>query len=136
MAEPVESLTFVNSVYTEALTLAQQAQDYLAGQARHERAEMTLVERALVTCEAMRLTARLSEVIAWLLTQRAVQVGELTREEAAQPAHRLSRKAPFAHADDATEAQLPPRLRELMDESHRLYRRVARLDDMLGKAEG
>ena len=68
VAEPAESLTFVNSVYTEALALAQQAQDHLAGQARHERADMTLVERALITSEAMRLTARLSEVIAWLLT--------------------------------------------------------------------
>ncbi len=136
MAEPAESLAFVNSVYTEVLTLAQQAQDYLAGQARHERAEMTLVERALITVEAMRLTARLSEVIAWLLTQRAVQAGEMTREEAARPDHRLSRKPPVACADATVEARLPPRLRDLMEESHRLYRRVARLDDMLGKAEG
>jgi regulator of CtrA degradation len=135
VTNPAESLSFADSVYTEALSLAEQAQDYLREHAPRERAQLGLAGRALITSEAMRLTARLAEVIAWLMTQRAVQAGEMTREEADLPCHRLSRQVDFAQADANTEALLPPGLRDLLDESHRLYKRVARLDSMLGKAE-
>jgi regulator of CtrA degradation len=64
-------------------------------------------------------------VIAWLLTQRAVEAGELSRAQARRPARRLG-EAPESDAD------LLPRLPEsalaLIDASRELYARVERLD--------
>lgn len=79
--------------------------------------------------ESMRLTTRLTSVMAWLLAQRAVGEGEMTRQEAASDAHKLTARdlcLETADADDS--ALLPQDLQQLLDRSHALYSRVARLD--------
>lgn len=79
--------------------------------------------------ESMRLTTRLTSVMAWLLAQRAVGEGEMTREEAASDNHRLTaRELCLDTADAEDSALLPQDLVQLLDRSHALYSRVARLD--------
>jgi regulator of CtrA degradation len=70
--------------------------------------------------------------MAWLLAQKAVHAGELTSGELA------ARNDPLTEIDvcmteEAGEAisLLPARFRELLAHSHRLYIRVARLDEMM-----
>ena len=46
-----------------------------------------------VTLETMRLTTRLTQVMAWILAQRAVHSEELTPEEGASRAYQLSGQA-------------------------------------------
>jgi regulator of CtrA degradation len=65
-------------------------------------------------------------VIAWLLTQRAVDSGELSPRDALDPARRLG-DAPIT--EDAVIAQMPADARTLINSSIDLHRRVARLDD-------
>jgi regulator of CtrA degradation len=64
-------------------------------------------------------------VIAWLLTQRAVDSGELSPREALDPARRLG-DAPVTEAQVID--QMPPDARTLINASIDLHRRVARLD--------
>lgn len=81
--------------------------------------------------ETLRLTARLTQVMAWLMYRKAVHAGEIDRAAAAAPDKRLGGRAVCLEHDEAALAMLPPRLRGLMVRSHRLYTRVARLDDMV-----
>jgi regulator of CtrA degradation len=66
-------------------------------------------------------------VIAWLLTQRAVEAGELSRSQARKPARRLG-DAP--DSDEALLAKLPGAAVALIHSSRDLYARVKRLDDV------
>jgi regulator of CtrA degradation len=84
----------------------------------------------------MRLTTRLMQVASWLLLQRAVNEGELTRAEASAEKRRiyLSRQQAAASADVMDE--LPPRLRELVELSLRLQARILNLDEQIYRTRG
>ena len=126
-------VTYFDSTLGEAMGLAREAREYLTYQDAADRAGMTARSRLAASCEAMRLTARLTQVVAWLLVQKAVHAGELSREQAAQPRYRLGGQEVCEAAQPITEEPLPDRLRELMARSLQLYRRVARLDAMLDR---
>ena len=115
--------------------MTREARDYLAQQEPADRAKLTAEARLVTSCETMRLTARLTQTMAWLLVQKAVHAGEMTRSEAADPAHRLGGKKVCAVDDSVAADYLPPRLAELLLASHALYSRIERLDAMLGVGE-
>ena len=96
---------------------------------------MTPNDSMLASCEAMRLTSRLTQVMAWLLVQKAVHAGEMTRAEAKAPEFRLDGKSVCEETQLPVEGNLQPRLAELLESSHNLYRRVARLDALQGPTE-
>jgi len=135
MNDTAHNVAFLRGTYDEALQLAREARDYFAHQEPKDRATLPPQARLVISRETMRITTRLTQVIAWLLIQRAVEVGEVSREAAVQPKHRLG-----AHDVCAPPAQLevalPARLEELMERSHLLFQRVARLDSMVaGEAD-
>jgi len=121
---------FFTRTYDETLGLLQAAREYFTF-------AYPVVERALpdsarmrVSCESMRVTARLSQVMAWLLAQRAAYAGEITRVEAASDKYSLGAHDVCLLDTDETLSGLPERLRELLAKSRQLYIRVARLDEM------
>ena len=126
-----DSVSFLNSTYEEALQLAREARDYLAFQESSDRAQLPPRARMVASCESMRVTARLTQVIAWLLVQRAVQAGELTREQAAEQKFRLAGQDVCNTTEPVEDQPLPPRLTELMQQRLGLSERVARLDSMM-----
>jgi len=125
---PDTTVTFFDSTFEEALALTREARDYLTHAEPRERERMTPNDRMLASCEAMRMTSRLTQVMAWLLVQRAVHAGEMTREEARAPEYRLGGQSVCGDAKPPVEGTLQPRLAELLERSLRLYQRVARLD--------
>ena len=74
----------VDSLYVEAMVLADEARSYFDSAARDDRLGLEPVDRVGFSCESLKVTTRLMHVIAWLLTQRAVTAGELTRAQAGQ----------------------------------------------------
>ncbi len=111
-----------------------ESRDYLTHHDRAERAKMTPEAQLWASCETMRLTARLTQIMAWLLVQKAVHAGELSRADAAASEHRLSGQEVCESTGCIEDVVLQPKLMELLDRSHRLYQRVARLDSMLDGA--
>ena len=81
--------------------------------------------RIALSCESLRLTTRLMHVIAWLLMQRAISVGELPPSAAFVEHNRLG---PSPECDPAVRDRLPVGAQRLIDGSIRLYQRVAQLD--------
>lgn len=127
-------VTFFDSTYDEAMALTREARDYLMHHNRVERAKLTPEAQMWASCETMRVTARLTQVMAWLLVQKAVHAGEITRIEAAEPKHRLAGKEICDVTGCIDMIPLQPGLMQLLERSHRLYQRVARLDSMLDRA--
>lgn len=133
VTDAVQPIAFFDNTFEEALILAREARDYLAYQEHSDYARLSAVARLGASCEAMRLTARISQIIAWLLIQKAVHAGELSRSEAAKPEHRLAGHRVCEETNPVVEDELPQRLMELLDRSYQLYLRVSRLDAMMDR---
>jgi regulator of CtrA degradation len=78
-----------------------------------------------INCEMTRVTARVSQVMAWLLAQKAAYAGEITFEEANSPRYRIE-EDPFCMVDslDDPTKDLPLPVKNLLQESYSLYKRV------------
>jgi regulator of CtrA degradation len=118
----------VDSLYVEAMLLADEARAYFDVLGRAERDSLEALSRVTFSCESLKVTTRLMHIIAWLLTQRAVQAGELTAVDALSPSRRLG-EAP--ETEPATLDAMPSHARTIIATSIDLHRRVARLDASL-----
>ncbi|KQN28460.1 MULTISPECIES: DUF1465 family protein [unclassified Sphingomonas] len=123
----------VDALYSEAMLLADEARTYFDEAGRAEREALDPLIRVSFSCESLKVTTRLMHVIAWLLTQRAVQAGELQPRDALDPARRLG-DAPIT--EQALLDSLPLRARTLIEASADLHRRVDRLDRGLDAVHG
>ena len=116
----------IDSLYVEAMVLADEARSYFDSRGRDERLALDPMVRVGFSCESLKVTTRLMHIIAWLMTQRAVEAGELTHAQARRPVRRLG-NAP--DSDEALVAQLPRDAVQLIEASRDLYARVKRLED-------
>ena len=115
----------IDTLYVDAMVLADEARGYFDQRGRADRDSLDPMARVCFSCESLKVTTRLMHVIAWLLTQRAVDAGEMAPRDALDPARRLG-PAPISEPD-AVEA-MPMVAQGLIEASTELYRRVARLD--------
>ena len=118
----------IESLYREAMMLADAARSYFDDAERSDRDILDPLARVGLSCESLKVTTRLMHVIAWLLTARAVQAGEIDDSEPRHPARRLG-DAPMT--DVAMLAMFPASARRLIEASVDLHRRVALLDAAL-----
>lgn len=125
---------FFGKTYDETMSLLLASRDYLAVAQPADAHGLKPIDRLRVNCEAMRLTTRLTQIMAWLLAQRAVFAGEMGRAQAASDEFRLAADSICMADSDSVAQVLPMRLQELLDESRRLYVRVARLDELSRRA--
>ncbi|MEO7786421.1 MAG: DUF1465 family protein [Sphingomicrobium sp.] len=115
----------IDSLYTEAMLLADEARGYFDDAGRDERLTLDPFARVGFACESLKVTTRIMHIIAWLLTQRAVETGEIAGHDGRRPERRLG----HANAsDEAVLALLPPSAKRLIGSSAELYARVKRLD--------
>jgi regulator of CtrA degradation len=121
----------VDSLYVEAMLLADEARGYFDVVGRTERDALEALSRVTFSCESLKVTTRLMHIIAWLLTQRAVEAGELSPGDALSPSRRLG-EAP--ETDAATLAIMPAQAAGIIATSVELHRRVARLDASLDES--
>lgn len=86
------------------------------------------LRRVSFACESLKVTTRLMHIIAWLLSQRAWQRGEIADAELADEKYRLGRAA---DTSPAVAAAFPFAARAIVEASQDLYDRVARLQDRM-----
>jgi regulator of CtrA degradation len=120
-----------DALYAETMLLADEARGYFDDELRRETGPLDPLARVQVSCESLKVTTRLLHAVAWLLTWRAVDAGEIGPAEARSPSRRLG--ASPAN-DAAAHALMPERARALATASIDLHRRVARLDRATGEA--
>lgn len=116
----------VDALYTEAMLLADEARGYFDEAGRTERRDLDPFVRVGFACESLKVTTRIMHIVAWLLTQRAIETGEIHGHGGRRPERRLG------HANDSDMAivdQLPGAAQRLISASSELYARVKRLDE-------
>ena len=116
----------IESLYTEAMILADEALAYFDEAGRAERSTLDPFVRVGFACESFKVTTRIMHIVAWLLTQRAVESGEIMPGSERRPERRLGHAA---DSDPAVIIQLPPIAQRLVGASTDLYSRVRRLDE-------
>ena len=121
----------VDHMFAEAMELLEGAQA-LARLATVRKPSATSTAAQTV---AMRLTTRLANSVSWLLAAKAVNAGEITAQQMARDfalnkgaAQRVS-----LEEQGLDDPDLHPGLRALSAASLALYRRLARLDELLGR---
>lgn len=118
-------------IFDEGMALVEETAHYLDGPGREEQRHLPRKTALLYAGESMRATTRLMQAASWLLVQRAVHEGEMKAEEAAGERYRLGSKEICFGAGREGVEQLPQTLQSLLARSDTLYRRIARLDDVL-----
>ncbi|WP_200340129.1 DUF1465 family protein [Rhodovibrio sodomensis] len=130
----VDTGALIMRTYDEALALTREVRDYIASQAPADKAALDHDTQLVASCEEMRVTARITQVMAWLMLQRAVNDGEVARDAAAQPENRLGGQDTCLAEPAVDPDRLPARLGDLLTRSRALYERIQRLDMMLEPA--
>jgi regulator of CtrA degradation len=117
--------------FEEGMALVEETARYLDGRGREESRALPRAAALLYAGESMRVTTRLMQAASWLLIQRAVREGEMRAEDAAGERYRLgSKEICFGGRSESVEL-LPATLRDLLERSEKLYRRIARLEQAL-----
>ena len=126
--EPQSRITprLVESLYTEAMILADEARAYFDEEGREERLTLEPFVRVGFACESLKVTTRIMHIVAWLLTQRAVETGEIRSPDGGRPERRLGKAG---DSDPKIVEQLPESARKLIHASTDLYARIKRLDE-------
>jgi regulator of CtrA degradation len=123
------------TLFREGMSLVEAAASYLDGPGRDEAKKLSRSAALAYATESMRLTTRLMQIASWLLLQRAVNEGELSREQARAEKTRV-KLSPYDPPHEESLAALPFRLRALIDQSRFLHERVVRLDALLYEQAG
>ncbi|HWY62151.1 MAG TPA: DUF1465 family protein [Rhizomicrobium sp.] len=117
--------------FDEGMALVEETARYLDGRGREESRGLPRRAAMLYAGESMRVTTRLMQAASWLLVQRAVHDGDMEADAASQDRYRLgSKEICLGKSVEAVES-LPSALQDLLQRSDNLYRRIARLDDVL-----
>ncbi len=119
----------IDALYVEAMVLADEARSYFDSFGQLDRDHLTPLQRVSFSCESLKVTTRLMHIIAWLLSKRAIAVGEFEQRGTLSPTLRLGEAAV---SDEKTLAALPADARALIEASTELYSRIKRLDANLG----
>ena len=115
-------------LYREGMGLIEAVAAYLDAEGRIESRVLPREAGFLYATESMRLTTRLMQLASWLLLQRAVNEGEISRENARSEKEKVKFSATPSQRGGPGYDQLPEALRAYIDKGDRLFERVMQLD--------
>ncbi|MEM7653315.1 MAG: DUF1465 family protein [Pseudomonadota bacterium] len=115
-------------LYEETLALLEEARDLVISERHSEKPASAIGDRLTNSCESLRLTARLTQVMAWVLTQRAVFEGEVSEKKSFSPENRLGGWDVCSCTQFESHSSVPKHLRSLLRRSLQLYIRVKHLE--------
>lgn len=119
------------AMFREGMGLVEEAAAYLDGAGREEAKALPRAEALAYAAESMRLTTRLMQIASWLLLQRAVNQGEITRAQAASDKHKVRLAQQELASNPDIFSHLPQKLRDLAIQSLRLQARIIHLDQLI-----
>jgi len=119
---------YFSGTYEEAFDLLMEARDYVERHLPAFKYSDNPPDPSAMTTETMRLTSRLTQVMAWLMAQRAVQEGEIEAADFVEDRYRLEGHDVCLNRTIEDMDDLPDQLSDLMQRSYDLYSRIMRLD--------
>ncbi|WP_231849050.1 DUF1465 family protein [Paramagnetospirillum magneticum] len=110
------------------MALLDEARTFMMETEWRDRQKVDGVKGLRITNEAFRLTSRLTQVMSWLMFQRAVYDGEISAEYALQKQFRLSGHDVCLDTSHCNDSVISDDLRSLLNRSHKLFLRIERLE--------
>jgi regulator of CtrA degradation len=123
-------------LYADGMNLVEETAAYLDGEGRTEAKRLGRLSATLYAAESMRLTTRLMQIASWLLLQRALNSGEMNREQMLSEKKKIRLDTSSAKTTAAGWDELPDAFQLLVNRSLRLQSYVYRLDQDLFGAPG
>ncbi|MAS07977.1 MAG: AraC family transcriptional regulator [Ahrensia sp.] len=121
-------------LYADGMGLVEETAAYLDGEGRTEAKKLSRISATLYAAESMRLTTRLMQIASWLLLQRALNSGEMSREQMMSEKKKIRLDTSSAKVSTNGWEELPEAFRLLVKRSLRLQAYVQRLDqDLFGE---
>lgn len=134
--EKKASSTAFKKLYADGMGLVEETAAYLDGEGRAEAKRLSRHAATLYAAESMRLTTRLMQIASWLLLQRALNAGEMNREQMLSEKKKIRLDTSSAKLTASGWNELPEAFRLLVNRSLRLQSYVCRLDqDLFGERE-
>lgn len=127
---PCNRSRYFNRTYDETLNLLLEARDYVAAEQPIEVLACPPEAQGAMLQETSRLVARITQIMAWLLVQKAVVAGEMTRDQAKSEQHHLGGRGVCLEESAMIGIPETSRLGQLLARSRHLYIRVSRLDQL------
>ena len=116
------------ALYAEGMSLVEETAAYLDGQGRAASKVLPRMASVLYAAESMRLTTRLMQMASWLLLQRAVNNGEMSRDQVLAEKNKVRLDGFNVDRTAPGWNDLPEAFRDLVERSLRLQNRIALLD--------
>ncbi|MFZ2099633.1 MAG: DUF1465 family protein [Oricola sp.] len=123
-------------LYADGMGLVEETAAYLDGEGRGEAKRLGRIAATLYAAESMRLTTRLMQIASWLLLQRALNAGEMSRDQMMSEKKKIRLDTSSAKLSASGWHELPEAFKLLVNRSLRLQSYVYRLDqDLFGLPE-
>src|ERR1700743_97662 len=123
--------TLLDRTFDESVALTLEVRNYIAFHEQADRREYDLSRCLQVGYQHTRVSARLIQVMTWLLAMKALLAGEVSPEQFGAPQYALTTSDECQNETGPELAELPPGLRSLLERSYALYTRIQRLDGMV-----
>jgi regulator of CtrA degradation len=125
-------IAFLDRTYDEALALTHAAQGCIASGLAAPKAGGSISSALTASFESLRLTVRMTQIMAWCLAQKAIFAGELLRDRETVEKFALgARDLCLGGEEHVADDDLNNTFRNLLDRSRALYVRVLRLDELM-----
>ena len=126
--EDLSHSAFVQRAYDDTYALLLAMRDYVSGQSSDDANRLEPTDRVRLSLELSRVTRQITEIMAWLMVQKAIAAGEITADEGSQQA-----AGQLTLADDTDDSgskelgRLPLPARSLIDRARRITALVRQL---------
>lgn len=120
-------LPVVDRLYRQTIELTVETRNYMAHHGSRGFGIVDPAQQSLASVEALRITSRLTQSLAWLMMQKAEEAGEVTAAQALDPA--FAPDAPEICMDRRGEEMgfLSPSFHSLLERSYTLYAQARNL---------
>src|ERR1700677_5314851 len=119
-----KAVTLLDRTFDEGIALTMEVRNYIAYHEQADRREYDLPRCLQVGYQHTRVSARLIQVMTWLLAMKALLAGEISPEQFAAPQYALAESDDCNSATGPEQTDLPSGLRNLLERSYALYSRI------------
>jgi len=127
-----KTATLLDRTFDEGVALTVEARNYIAFHEGGDKKPGGNLPHCLhVGYHHTRVSARLIQIMTWLLAMKALLSGEISPEQFASPQYQLAGGDECESEMGPEIDELPPGLRDLLNRTQLLYARILRLDAMV-----
>ena len=126
-----KATTLLDRTFDEGVALTNEVRNYIAFHEQADRRDYDLTQCLQVGYQHTRVSARLIQVMTWLLAMKALLAGEISPEQFAAPQYALAVSDEIEVSPSENQPEVSTGLRTLLDRSYALFARIQRLDAMV-----